>query len=351
MSSLRTNRMFTLARREMQESRNSLLWTPIGIAAALMVVMLLSVLLADRLSFFGGSLLHVILEDEAASGTNIVINIDSDGENDSATYTIEKNETPADPQDWDFSQEWNFEPGNGEEMQDKLQEELDERVGNLNPLLNMVHNLMLLVLFIVSVTYLLASLYNDRKDRSILFWRSMPVSEWEEVLSKLGVALVVAPAIFIVASLLIQVSYTLIAMLLAWRMNMDPFELILGNIEFGTLIFNQLAGWVYTAAWIAPLYAWLLLASAAAKRSPFFLAVAPIFALGVAEKVFLGSEHFGNALDDHIPHFSDEGSSLGFYLYGPDWAAVDYTSLLLGLVFTAVAITGAVYLRRYRFEL
>jgi ABC-2 type transport system permease protein len=343
--------MLTLAKREVQESRYSLVWTPIGIMAALMVVMLLSVLLADRLSFFGGSLLHVILEDEAASGANISITIDSSDGNDSATYTIEKNETPADPQDWDFSREWSFDPGNGEEMQDKIQDELDERVGNLNPLLNMVHNLMLLLLFIISANYLLGSLYADRKDRSILFWRSMPVSEWEEVLSKLGVALVVAPLIFIGASLLIQVSYTLIAMLLAWRMDMDPFELILGNIEFGSLIFNQLVGWVYTAAWIAPAYAWLLLASAAAKRSPFFLALAPIFALVIAEKVFLGSEHLGNALDNHIPHFSDEGSSLGFYLYGPDWAAIDYTGLILGLLFATAALTAAVYLRRYRFEI
>jgi hypothetical protein len=46
-----------------------------------------------------------------------------------------------------------------------------------------------------------------------------------------------------------------------------------------------------------------------------------------------------------------DGESVAFYLYGPDWSAVDYYSLIGGLIFAAAALWGAVYQRRYRFEI
>ena len=346
-----STRTFTLVRRELQENRNSLFRTPVGIAVGLVLIMLLSVLLANRISVIGDTMLQVLLDEESASGMDIQIRIDDKDGEESASYTIEKSESPVNEEDWEFSKEWEFEPKTGAELQDQLQGELDERVENLNPILNMVHNLMILVLFLVSIAYLLASLYNDRKDRSILFWRSMPVSEWEEVLSKLAVALVVAPAIFIAVSMLIQVAYILIAMLLVWRMDMDPFALIIGNIEFGPLVFNQISGWLLTALWLAPIYAWLLLASAAARRSPFMIAIAPVIGLMLVERVFLGTEYFASAVGNHVPHYIEGGDALGFFIYGPDWASVNYVGMALGLVFAAVAITAAVYLRRYRFEI
>lgn len=346
------SRMFTLARREMQESRNSLFWTPLVIAIGLILVMLASVILANRISVVGDTMLQVLLDEESASGINITLDMDDNGSGDEQiNYKIEQEGAPTTEEDWDFDRDWEFKPRTGAELQGELQDKLDEEVENLNPILNIVHNLLLLVLFLVSVAYLLASLYNDRKDRSILFWRSMPVSEWEEVLSKLAVALIVAPLVFIGASVIIQLAYTMIAMLLVWRMDMDPFTLVLGNIDFVPLFFNQLAGWLLTALWIAPVYAWLLLASAAARRSPFMLAVAPIIVLVVIEELFLGTEYLATAVNNHIPHYSDEGVSLGFYWEGPQWASLNYLGMLLGLVFTAAALTATVYLRRYRFEI
>ena len=351
MSDSRSVRMFTLARREMQECRNSLLWAPLGIAIGLVVIMLLSVLLANRVSLVGDTLLQVLLHEESANGMNINIQIDETDGQKSSSYTIQKRDSGAQSEDWDFSKDWEFEPKTGPELQVEIQEELDSKIENLNPILNMVHNFFLLVLFLVSINYLLATLYNDRKDQSILFWRSMPVSEWEEVLSKFAIAMIVAPAIFIAASLLIQVAYILIAMLWVWRSDMDPFGLVLGNIEFLPLVFNQIAGWLLTALWLAPIYAWLLLASAAAKRSPFFFAVAPVIAVVLIERIFVGSKFVATAIGNHMPHLNDAGDALGFYIYGPDWAAVNYLGMFIGLVFAAVALTGAVYLRRYRFEI
>lgn len=340
------SRVFTLVQRELQEYKTSLVWTPVVVALLLTLLMAVSVVLANRISVMGDAILQVIMLEESAGGMNISIQIDEgDTNGDTYSYTIETEDSLSE-EDWNFSREWTFNPT----MRAKAETELDDRVDSLNPMLGVLHNILLLVLIIVSINYLLGTLFDDRKDRSILFWRSMPVSEWEEVLAKLGVALVVAPVIYIAVSIIMQMAYVGLAMLLVWRMEMDPVRLVLGNIEFGRLLFGQLSGWVLTALLVAPLYAWLLLASAGAKRSAAFLAVAPPVGLIALEEFFLGTEIIRSAIGNHMPNASD-GSAIAFYMNGPNWGAVDYLSLVLGLVFTALALWAAVYLRRYRWEI
>ena len=341
-----SHRVFTLVQRELQEYKNSLFWTPVAIALSLTVIMLLSVLLANRISVMGDAIMQVILHEESASGMNIIIHIDDDDEV-SYEYRVEQQEGPVDEDDWNFSREWNFKPKVGPDSQ----EQAGMKVESLNPMLNMLHSFMVMILVLVSVNYLLGCLYNDRKDRSILFWKSMPVSEWEEVLSKLAVALVVAPAIFIAVSILTQLACVVLAMLVVWRMDMDPFQLVLGNIDFVPLFLNQIGGWVLTALWVAPAYAWLLLASAAARRSPFMLAIAPVVGLMVIEGIFLGTEYVSSAVLAHLPHYIGGDSAVGFYFYGPDWSSLNFMGIALGLLFAAVAVGIVVYLRRYRFEI
>jgi hypothetical protein len=341
-----SHRIFTLVQRELQEYKNSLFWTPLAIALGLAVIMLLSVLLANRISVMGDAIMQVIVHEESASSMNITIHIGDDDEVN-YEYRVEQQEGPVDEDDWDFSKEWNFKPKARADSQGQSEKTVD----SLNPMLNLLHTFMVMILVLVSVNYLLGSLYNDRKDRSILFWKSMPVSEWEEVLSKLAVALVVAPAIFIAVSIVTQLVCTVLAMLVVWRMDMDPFQLVLGNIDFVPLFLKQIGGWVLTALWIAPAYAWLLLASAAARRSPFMLAIAPVVGLMVIEGVFLGTEYVASAVVNHLPHYIDGGSAVGFYFYGPDWSSLNLMGILLGLLFAAAAVGVAVYLRRYRFEI
>ncbi len=347
MANSQSNRVFTLLQREIQENKNSLLWAPIAIAVGLSLVMLVSVLLANRVTIMGDAMMQVLLDEGSASGMNITIQIDDNGNQEVQTWTIEESEGGVSEEDWNFSREWTFEPKSGRDRSN----ELDEQFESLNPMLNMLHNVLILVLILVVINYLMNSLYQDRKDRSILFWKSMPVSEWEEVLSKLLVAMIVVPVIYIAASILTQLATILLAMLMVVRMDMDPFQLILGHIEFGSLFFNQIGGWILSAAWMAPFFAWLLLASAAAKRSPFMLAFAPVIAVVAIEEIFLGTEYMGGLIGPHLPHYVDEGEAVGFYLYGPDWSAINYPHLIGGLVFAGIALWGAVYLRRYRFEI
>ena len=347
MAEAPSTKLFTLVQRELQEYKNSLCWTPVAIAFLLILMMLGSVLLANRISVMGEAVLQVILQEQTASGMNITIHIDSDDETgDSVEYTVEEEIGAVDDDAWDFDREWTFNPRGGPDLAD----ELDEKLDSLNPVLNAVHILLLLVLVFVIANYLLGTLYTDRKDRSILFWRSMPVSEWEEVLSKFAVALVIAPGIFIAVSLLTQFAVVLLSMLLVWRLEMDPYQLVLGNIDFGRLLFDQVGGWILTALLIAPACAWLLLASAAARRSPFMLAVGPIIGLIVLEQVFLGRGYIVGAISRHVPSLS-ETSPLGFYVNGPNWGAVDGLSIIAGLIFCALLLWLTVWLRKYRWEI
>ena len=352
MTAPATLRRYTLLQKEMQEYKRSLVWTPVAIAAVLTLLMLVSVLVANRITVMSDTFLEVIAQEEFGVSPVLVIDLDDPGTAGEAgppgelleVEVSRPEEAPAE-EEWNFSREWRFEPS----QRDKPEYEPTE-VGSLNPLLSVIHGFLLVFLVLVTVNYLLGCLYNDRKDRSILFWKSMPVSEWEEVLARLAVALVVAPAVYIGVSLLLQMSFVLLAMLLVWRLDMDPFATILDNIHFGDLLLQQVGGWLMTALWVAPIYGWLLLASAFARRSPFLTAIAPVIALVVLESFLFGTNYFITAVVAHIPHYIGGESVVGFYLDGLYWEQVDILGLLSGLVFAVITVAGSVYLRRYRFD-
>ncbi|KAA1194369.1 hypothetical protein F0M18_02765 [Pseudohalioglobus sediminis] len=360
MTAMRTQRWLAMVQKELREYRLSLLWTPVIIALVLTVLMLLSVLLANRISAMGDAFFEVVMTGEMEISPVITIDLDSEDADgvilpDTAApaasdgtggLVVERLEEPLPDEEWNFSREWRFEPRG----KDRPEYEI-EQIGSLNPALNVMHGFMLIVLIFISAHYLLGSLFTDRKDRSILFWRSMPVSEWEEVLVRLGVALVVAPAIYIAVSLLLQMAFVLLAMLLMWRMDMDPFVTVLGNIRYADLLLHLLGGWLMTALWLAPAYAWLMLASAWARRSPFMLAVVPLVGLVVVERILFGTGFVPGAIMNHAPDFVGGRVESGFSLNPAYWQQFDLFSLLCGLVFAAGAVVACVYLRRYRFEL
>ena len=244
------SRMYTLVVRELQEYRNSLLITPIAIVATLTLVMLSSILLADRISFMGQIIMDTVVS-EGNKQVQVTIQMDQEGNTTHQEFHISEQQEPMPEEDWNFSREWNFDPAG---KPDSLsQHEADEDTGGaINLMLNVLHSFMILVLIAVTTNHLLGCLYNDRKDRSILFWKSMPVSDTEQVVAKLLVAFVAAPLIFIIASFLTQLITTALSMLLMSRLDKDPYETILDNIDILPLLVSPLAGWLITALWLAP---------------------------------------------------------------------------------------------------
>jgi hypothetical protein len=357
------NTLFTLLQRELREYRGSLLWTPVIIAALLVVLLGASVFFADRISVFGEAFMQVLQHEGGDGSLNISISVGDDevtvyrrGELDERLgppldLPISAPEAPPPPEAWNFSRDWTFSPLRAASEETAP---VPEEVGGLNPVLNVLHNLLLLVLMFTTANYLLGALFDDRKDRSILFWRSMPVSEWQTVLSKFLVVAVVAPGVVFIISFVLQVLTLALSAVLAWRMEV-PTEKLFAGLALGRLALDQFGGWVLTALWLAPIWAWLLLASAAARRSPFLLAVTPVIALAIAEALLFGSHHVIGAVVDHLPKLvadveADPGSA-GLYLFGPNWHAVNLPSMGAGLVAAGLLLAGAVWLRRHRWEI
>jgi ABC-2 type transport system permease protein len=219
---------------------------------------------------------------------------------------------------------------------------------------NVAASMLILTAFIVGFFYCLDALHGERRDRSILFWKSLPVSDLTTVLSKAAVPLVVLPLL--------------------------TFGLIAGAQMFMRLVSTAaLAGdgpgaaatWVrlpilpmslaqlYTLAaialWHAPIYGWLLLVSAWARRATFLWAVLPFFAISILERITFNTSHFASFLRNRLVGWSAEAFE-GIVPNVPFSTATQPTpgdflttpGLWIGLVFAAMFLAVAVRLRRYR---
>ena len=156
------------------------------------------------------------------------------------------------------------------------------------------------IMLFVAFFYLLDSLYNDRRDRSILFWRSMPVTDTQTVLSKLLTVTVAGPlcvvgvltAAFVVwgslgAAIGLAVGFD------HWYIGLNP----LAWAQAGLQILGIVGG---SALIVAPFIGWLLLASAWAPRAPFLWATLPFVGVAMLEEMVFDTEHFITTVFGHF---------------------------------------------------
>jgi ABC-2 type transport system permease protein len=220
---------------------------------------------------------------------------------------------------------------------------------------DMTAGLILVTSFLVGVFYCLDALYGERRDRSILFWKSLPVSDRTTVLAKAGIPLVVLPlfsyALIIVTQLLILIISTIA--LLGSPANLATLYDKLKFFQLSAALFYAM---VAIALWHAPLYCWLLLVSGWAKRATFLWAVMPFLAIGLFVKIAFGTWSFFTFLSDRLigwfnkaflvpvkgaPHLDPLASlTPGNLLTAP--------ALWLGLIFAAICLAATVRMRRYR---
>ncbi len=121
--------------------------------------------------------------------------------------------------------------------------------------------------------YALGSLYDDRRDRSILFWKSLPVSDTHMVLSKLAWALLLAPLLALAVGLLTGVAFWLIAALTSTINGIPGGSGILTHSHPLRIVGNVLLAFPVQMLWSLPTVGWLMLCSAWAKRFPFLWSV------------------------------------------------------------------------------
>jgi ABC-2 type transport system permease protein len=145
-----------------------------------------------------------------------------------------------------------------------------------------------LVAILVGVFYSVDALYGERRDRSILFWKSLPVSDLTAVLTKASIPLAVLPLIAFVVSTLLQCAMLLWSTVVLLGSGVNP-SILWSEFHFIQEPLILLYGLVVLALWQAPLHGWFLLVSSWARRTPFLWAVLPLVILSVLEKSVFGT--------------------------------------------------------------
>jgi ABC-2 type transport system permease protein len=155
--------------------------------------------------------------------------------------------------------------------------------------------LILLTAFLVGVFYCLDALHGERRDRSILFWKSLPVSDLTTVLSKASIPLVVLPLLIFVIIVITQTIMLLLSTAVLMG-NVPSVAMLWARVPVFKMSLALLYALTAIALWHAPIYGWLLLVSGWARRAAFLWAVLPLLAICAFEGIAFRTSHFASLL-------------------------------------------------------
>jgi ABC-2 type transport system permease protein len=223
------------------------------------------------------------------------------------------------------------------------------------------------VMSVYATWYLLDCLYADRRDRSILFWKSLPLSDARTVLIKLLVGMILIPLVYFVAA---DATALIAAFILSIRARAS-----LGSALWQADVWWDIQGlWMYcvitTAIWYLPIAGWLMLVSAWSKRAVMLWSVLPPLVAYIFERVFFGTNTIGHLISrrlmglpvvafNGVNHVWTQGSGVvdnagvpvrvwnlinpgGFFTSAETW---------IGAAVGIVLIVGAIQLRMRRSEI
>lgn len=225
----------------------------------------------------------------------------------------------------------------------------------------------LIAMWILTIFYCLDSLYAERKDKSILFWRSLPITDAETVISKVLTAMVCIPLVTFAA---VAVSHLVNLVLISLWVNSEggsAGHLIWGSVPLFDTWLALLIVLLAIPLWISPLLGWFLFVSAWTKRNPFLTAFLPLAVLPILEYVILRSHLLWDAITARLsmqsmPLFSidpdlifDDESFRNLRLEDLSLLKlldisklVSSLELWIGLIVCGLFVTAAIYIRRYR---
>lgn len=207
----------------------------------------------------------------------------------------------------------------------------------------------------VALFYCLSALHSERRDRSILFWKSLPVSDLMTVLSKAAIPIVVTPAVtfalIVAAQVVIYVWSTVVTLLSGHN-----FSLYLSHVHLALMWTVLPYGLVVNALWQAPIYAWFLLVSGWARRVPILWALGAAVVPSVIERGAFGTAHIAHFMSERFFGGFGEAFSVGGKGKAPihEFSDIDplrtFSSPELwgGLIVAAAFLAAAVWLRRRR---
>jgi len=128
------------------------------------------------------------------------------------------------------------------------------------------------VMFLLAIFYALSSLYDERKDQSVLFWRSLPISDTQTVLAKLAVALVLIPILILIMQSLVAIVF----------LGAQSVDYLASYFSFSITHLAKVLLWS-----MLPTIAWCLLCSQVANKSPFLMAIVVPLLLTIIDWLFL----------------------------------------------------------------
>ncbi len=208
-------------------------------------------------------------------------------------------------------------------------------------------------------------LYSERKDRSILFWKSMPVSDAETVVSKALIAMVVVPlGVFILTALTSAIASGIWSLRL-WSGSLPP---LLWNTDAWLRVEGfSLGSLVAATLWYAPLTSYLMLVSAWARRNVQLWVLLPPVVAVLVEWITFGTHHLSSALLYRLgsgwqssllvaieSQFAGPALAVGSTATAPQvpWRQVGQTfgniDLWVGLAVAVGLLFAATRIRRYR---
>ncbi|HEY9030983.1 MAG TPA: hypothetical protein VIM93_06450 [Kangiella sp.] len=227
------------------------------------------------------------------------------------------------------------------------------------------------VLAIVGFFYCLGALYDDRKDRSILFWKSMPISDTMTVVSKVVTAMLLAPLFFWIILQVTTLAIMMLATIFAWVSDASAWSNIWQPSNLFVISFYQLQAFYVATLWAAPIIGYLLLVSSWTKKVPFLVATVPVVLVIIAESIVTNTAHVATYIGERFVmiwaayitpvasiagDFSDVIESDAADFIKEDWIPLSFgkhlmdMDLWLGIVVGAVFVVGAIMIRRYRDE-
>lgn len=226
--------------------------------------------------------------------------------------------------------------------------------------------------------YCLSALHDDRRDRSVLFWKSLPISDAQTVLSKAAIALLVAPLIVAAAASLTSLALVLILSGVLAANGIHVFAELLASpgLYLGPLrVFGLLP--VY-CLWALPTVGWLLMVSSWARSKVFLWAVGlPLLLLILtvwagkltqteSDVSWIQMNVIGRALLGTLPgswylfepellpqtHALAEGGShmTRIDVFSNSWASLALPAAWLGAAAGGAMLYAAIRLRRWREE-
>jgi ABC-2 type transport system permease protein len=214
---------------------------------------------------------------------------------------------------------------------------------------------MMLVTLAVGLFYCLDALYGERRDRSILFWKSLPVSDVITVLSKFITPIIFLPLITFAVAVAMQSIMLLLstAVLMGSGLSAAPLWTHAAVLQLWVMLLYHLV--TVHGLWYAPVYGWLLLVSASARRTPILWAAVPLLAVGVVERIAFNTSYVGSLLLHRLvgggandDNFMTSGLSvhpLTHFNAGPFFVS---PGLWIGLAVAAAFLAFAVRVRRYQ---